>query len=158
MVGFSHHPGEVGGGLVKIPAIMMIDEGAEWPRRWGWPWGLAWRNGDLHAVVLPVPLNLVAGAVRWWYFTILHGIKPHKLDLARKLAERYRLAATKYERADRASRALLATETRHRKHILGEIVAVEKERDYLRGLLRIAGINPEPPKEQIQEEEVSCPP
>lgn len=54
------------------------------PRRWGWPWGLAWRDPlTYRAVILPVPISWLVGALRWLYFALLHGIQPHKLEEAR---------------------------------------------------------------------------
>jgi len=68
---------------VKIPDSILLEEGGEWPRRWGWPWGLAWRDWEtLRAVILPVPLNLIAGAARWLYYRVLQGIGQSKMEKA----------------------------------------------------------------------------
>lgn len=69
---------------MRVPGYCLLDEGARFPRRWGWPWGLAWRDAlTYRAVILPVPINLLVGALRWLYFALLHGVRPHKLEQAR---------------------------------------------------------------------------
>lgn len=56
-----------------------IAEGDDFPR---W-FGLAWRHPHrLTAVLMPVPLNLIAGIGRRLWFAILHGVYWHRLDAA----------------------------------------------------------------------------
>lgn len=140
---------------IPLKSRLMIDEGAEWPRYWGWPWGLAWRDHQtLHAVVLPVPLNLVVGAARWIYFRILAGIKPGKLERAESLVEYYLNNSQNYQRRWRNSRSRVDELQRSERRAIRISIAMAKECQRLTGLLKIAGIDPEPP----EQEDVSCPP
>lgn len=54
-----------------------IPEGAEFPRGYG----LAYRNWmTLNAVCMPVPLNVIVGAGRRFWFALVHGVRPSRWD------------------------------------------------------------------------------
>ena len=56
--------------LTRVITDHSLFEGEQYP----WGWGVAWRRSDLRAYqLMPIPLNWLAGWLRWAYYGLAHG-------------------------------------------------------------------------------------
>lgn len=67
----------------------VIDEGERLPRGWGVAW---FQQARRAAVVLPVPINLVAGVLARLYWGMQRGVRPGRLQRAEEEVQRLRAA------------------------------------------------------------------